>query len=298
MDEKKYDIIVAQDGSGDFTKVQDAIDSLRVFNQKRVTIFIKNGVYEEKILVDKYIDRLSLIGESQEGTILTYGDYADKLDSNGKKYGTFRTATVQVLGNDFYAENITFRNTAGPVGQALALEISADRAFIKNCTMLGWQDTLLAGNGRQYYKNCHIEGHCDFIFGGATAVFEDCSIRCLSGGYITAASTPKEQKYGFVFINCNIYGDGGEKKTDLGRPWRPYAHTVFLNCQMDAQIRPEGWNNWRDPEREKTARYAEYNSYGPGANPEARVKWSRQLSSEEAQEYTIENIFGNWNPLD
>src|SRR5262249_15692349 len=173
------------------------------------------------------------------------------------------------------------------------------RIVFRNCRFLGWQDTILLNRGRQYFENCYITGHVDFIFGAATAFFENCHIHILRDGYITAASTPPQQQFGFVFSHCKITGESAPVRTYLGRPWRPFASTVFLLTEMSEVIRPEGWNNWNQPEREKTARYAEFGNTGPGANNSARVKWAKQLTGAEAKIITLERVLAgadNWNP--
>ena len=221
------------------------------------------------------------------------------LGPDGKIIGTFRTASTFIDADDFTAENLTFENSAGPVGQALAIRIEGDRVAFRNCRFLGWQDTILANRGRHYFEDCYIAGHVDFIFGGATAFFERCHIHCLRNGYITAASTPTEQPFGFVFSHCKITGEGPDVKTYLGRPWRAFASVIFLNTEMSDVVRPVGWHNWDKPDREKTSRYAEFKSTGPGAQKEARVSWSRQLSAAEARGITAEKVLrgaDGWNP--
>jgi len=300
----KY-LTVAQDGSGNYKTIQEAVNAMRDFSQERVTIFIKKGVYHEKLVVPSWKTNITLLGESREGTIITNDDYSGKplpqghdTASGRDKYSTFNSYTVIVRGNDFRAENLTIQNSAGPVGQAVALHAESDRCEIINCRLLGNQDTLYAGidSSRQYYKNCFIEGTTDFIFGPATCVFENCTIKSLKSSYITAASTTPRQAYGFVFFNCTLIADTAAHKVLLGRPWRPHARTVYINTKMGEHIAPIGWDNWRNPENEKTAFYAEYNSTGPGANPGGRAAWSHQLSKEEAKEYTLRNIFGDWVP--
>ena len=289
----KYDIVVAKDGSGNYMTIQAAINAAPDISQRRVTIYIKNGVYQEKIVIPSWKTKITLIGESKDNTIITYGDYHGKGDIN-----TFTSYTVLVQGNDFHAENITFENSAGRVGQALALAVEADRCIIKDCRIIGNQDTLYAANdsSRQYYVDCYIEGTTDFIFGDATAVFKNCLIKSKKNSFVTAASTSPNQKFGYVFFNCKLIADSGVTKVYLGRPWRPYAAVAYLNCYLGNQVLSAGWNNWKDPKREKTARYSEYKSTGPGANPKVRVEWSKQLSSNQARNYTLKNIFGNWNP--
>jgi pectinesterase len=201
--------------------------------------------------------------------------------------------------DDFTAENLTFENSAGPVGQALAIRVDGDRAVFRNCRFLGWQDTIFLNRGRQYFEGCYISGHVDFIFGGATVFFEKCHLHCLKNGYVTAASTPDNARYGFVFSNCRISGESSDVKTFLGRPWRAFSSVAFINTDMSEAVRSEGWHNWDQPDREKTSRYAEYNSKGPGANSSARVKWARQLSSNEARSITVKEVLAGtdgWDP--
>lgn len=299
---QKYDtyITVSRDGSGDFTSIQKAIESCKSFPYERITVYIENGVYREKVRVPAWNTKLSFIGENKDSTIITYADYFNKI--NKGRNSTFYTATLIVQANDFHAENITIKNDAGPVGQAIALNVKADRCSFVNCNILGDQDALYVTgeNARQYFKNCTISGTTDFIFGEATALFESCTIICKDNSFITAASTPKNASYGLVFKNCKIEALPAVNKVYLGRPWRKYAKTVFINCQMDDFIRPEGWDNWRNPENEKTVLYAEYHSTGAGSDPSARVKWSKQLTKKQAEKYTTKNIFtidkGVWVP--
>lgn len=293
----KTSYVVAQDGSGDYTSLQKALDACKAFPDERITIRIKPGTYKEKIEVHSWTTRVSLIGEDAKTTILTFGDYSGKDGIN-----TFTSYTVKVMGNDFQAENITFENSAGPVGQAVALHVEADRCVFRNCRFLGNQDTMYAaGEGsRQYFINCYIEGTTDFIFGAATAVFEDCKIHVKKNSYITAASTPQGQPYGYVFIHCDLTAEPEATKVYLGRPWRNYAKTVFIRSTLGAHILPEGWHNWSKPDAEKTVFYAEYKSTGPGASTTQRVPWSHQLTEAEASSYTVKNILkGNdqWDPL-
>ena len=294
------EITVAQDGSEQFTNVQAAIMSVPMGAATNpVVIRIKPGVYREVIYVQREKRFFHLIGEDAEKTVLTYNLNANLIGPDGKPIGTFRTPSVLIDAEDFTAENLTFENSAGPVGQALAIRVDGDRAVFRNCRFLGWQDTILVNRGRHYFENCYIEGHVDFIFGGATCWFERCKIRCLRDGYITAASTPDTNQFGYVFSNCEITGSPGAK-TYLGRPWRDFAAVDFLNTRMSEVVRPEGWDNWRKVEKEKTARYAEFGSTGPGANPGRRVKWAKQLTEAEAKEITMGKVLGGndgWNPL-
>jgi pectinesterase len=290
-------LVVAQDGTGDFKTVQEAINAVPDMRQKETVIFIKNGVYKEKLVLATSKKGVRFIGESVAKTILTYDDYATKKNRFGEDLGTAGSSSFYLFGQDVTAENITFQNSSGPVGQALAIWVGGDRSKFINCRFLGFQDTIYTDhNARQYYKNCYIEGTVDFIFGPSTAVFDDCEIFCKKGGYITAASTPDTVRYGYVFINCRITGDAPANSFYLGRPWRPYAKVVFINCDLGNQIKPEGWDNWGKASNEKTAYYAEYKNRGEGYKPSERVRWSHQLTDEEAKKYTVENIFRNWNP--
>ena len=293
-------LIVAADGSGQFKTVQEAIMAVPAGTSANpVFIHVKPGTYKELIYVQREKRFFRLVGEDPEKTILTYDLCATNKGSDGKPIGTFRTPSTTIDADDFTAENITFENSAGPVGQALAIRVDGDRAAFRNCRFLGWQDTILLNRGRQYFTNCTISGHVDFIFGAATAWFEKCHIQCLRDGYITAASTPVDQPFGFVFSNCKITGDHPETRTYLGRPWRIYASTIFLNTEMSEVVRPEGWSDWKKPETHQTARYMEFNSTGPGANPQARVPWARQPTQSEAAAITPAKVMGGsdgWGP--
>jgi pectinesterase len=292
----KADFIVASDGSGNFKTVEEAINAVPDFRKNQTTIFIKAGTYKEKLVIPKSKSNLKLFAEDALSTRITFDDYASKKNKFGEEMGTTGSTSVYIFADDFVAENITFENSSGPVGQAVAVRVDADRVKFLNCRFLGFQDTLypFGEKSRQYYKNCYIEGTVDFIFGWSTAVFDECTIFCKKGGYVTAASTLETTPYGFVFLNCRITGDAEENSFYLGRPWRPFAKTVFINCYLDKQIKPEGWHNWNKPDAEKTSFYAEYNSTGPGANKTSRVSWSHQLTEAEAKEYTLEKIFGDW----
>lgn len=292
------EFVVAKDGSGDFTSIQAAIDASKSFPYERITIHIKNGVYKEKVKVHSWNTKLSLVGESKEKTVITNNDYFDKIDRG--RNSTFFTYTLLVQANDFHAENLTIENSSGPVGQAVALHVESDRSSFENCRILGDQDTIYAaGEGsRQYFKDCYIEGTTDFIFGGATAVFEDCTINSKDNSYITAASTPKNVDHGYLFKNCRLTADKDVTEVYLGRPWRNFARTVFIHCQMGDHIRPVGWYNWGKEEAEKTAFYAEYGNTGPGYTPDKRVDWAHILTAEQAKMYTLEEFFGDWNPAE
>ena len=295
---EKNRIVVAQDGTGMFRTVAEAIRSVPDNSSTGIVIFIKNGVYKEKLDIPKSKVNITMIGEDVDKTIITFDDYASKKDASGKNIGTSGSTSVYVRCDSFTAENITFENASGPVGQAVALSVGGDKVVFRNCRFLGFQDTIYTfGNtARQYFYKCYIEGTVDFIFGAATALFEKCEIFCKRSGYITAASTPEGQKFGYVFLNCKISGNASEKSFYLGRPWRPNAQVVFIKCELPALIKPEGWHNWGKESNEQTAFYAEYKNRGAGSQPQNRVSWSRQLTKEEAAAYTKKNMFGDWDP--
>ena len=290
-------LYVAADGSAKFKSVQEAIISVPSGTRENpVIIHIAPGTYPELIYVQREKRFFSLVGENPTNTILSFNLYAGITNAEGKPIGTFKTPTTTIDADDFSAENLTFANTAGPVGQALAIRVDGDRAAFRHCRFLGWQDTILLNRGRQYIENCQVSGHVDFIFGAATAWFENCEIHALRDGYLTAASTPADVPYGYVFNHCQITGEPGVK-TFLGRPWRQFASTVFLNCEMSDVVRPEGWNDWKKPH--ETIRFVEFNSIGAGANPARRADWSKQLSAAAAKKITVEKVLGgadDWNP--
>lgn len=303
----KYDIVVAQDGSGDYLTVQEAFNAVPKSKSERTVIFVKKGIYKQVITLDADKNNVTLIGEDVNKVILTYDNYANKTNpATNANYGTSGSSSCFIKGTGFYAENITFENASGPVGQALAIHIQGDKAVFFNCRFLGYQDTVYGGDSRQYFKNCYLEGSTDFIFGGSTAYFDNCELHTKGGSAITAASTKDFVKFGYVFNNCKITGTG-KNITTLGRPWRPNAAVVFLNTEMSDAVTPAGWNNWGKTENELTARYAEYNTTGVGAYPNERVKWMKYLTADQAKEYTMENVLkttyanpaviDNWNPM-
>jgi len=296
-------ITVAKDASGDFQSIQEAVNSTRDLGPGEVEIFIKNGVYNEKIVIPTWKHQLTLIGESKDQTIIKGSDYSGKIDSvTGEKLNTFTSYTILVQGDDIHFKNLSIQNTWCERGQAVALHIEGDRFMAENCNLLGCQDTLYTATegSRQYYKNCYIEGTTDFIFGEATCVFEGCTIKSLANSYVTAAATPANQEFGYVFFDCELIAKDGVDKVYLGRPWRSYAKTVFINSTLGEHIVEKGWDPWTGdqmfPQKEKTTYYAEYQSKGKGASPKTRVAWSHQLTKNELRKYTIGNIFsGNQN---
>lgn len=296
--ERRDTLVVSRDGTGDFRTLQEAVESARAFMDYTVTIYVKNGVYKEKVIVPSWVENIDIIGEDRDKTIITYDDHA-----NINKMGTFRTYTVKVEGSDITFKNLTIENNAAQLGQAVALHTEGDRLKFINCRILGNQDTIYTGAKftRLYFKDCYIDGTTDFIFGPSTALFENCMIHSKRNSYVTAASTPKEAKYGYVFKHCKLTAEPGVDKVYLGRPWRPYAYTLFIECELGKHIVPAGWHNWGKQSNEETARYMEYKNTGEGANVSERVAWNKQLTKKEAEAVTVDAIFGtqsNWNPID
>jgi pectinesterase len=294
----KFEITVSHDGTGDYTNIQSAVDACKAFPDRRIIIHVRNGIYNEKVVVPACNNRISMIGENAEKTIISYGDYFGRI--NRGRNSTFYTYTFLVEADDFFAENMTFENSAGPVGQAVALHVNGNRCVFRNCRILGNQDTLYTGgsDNRQYFKECYIEGTTDFIFGSATALFDACVICSKADSYITAASTTEGKLFGYVFMNCRLMAAEGVSKVFLGRPWRDYAKAVFINCELGRHILPEGWSDWAGTERYKTAFFAEYGNTGPGSYTSGRVSWSHQISKEEASVYTIKNILSPGLPTE
>lgn len=306
--DNRYELIVAQDGSGDYSTIQAAVNAVRDHAERRVTIHIKAGVYQEKVVIPSFKRNVTLRGEDRDRTIIRFDDYSGKpyrgIDVTGNlDYSTYTSYTLLVAANDCSLENLTIENTAGRVGQAVALHTEGDRIAVRNCAILGNQDTLYLAKGgtRCYFENCVIKGTTDFIFGAATVYFEACTVESLSNSYITAASTTKEEQYGFVFVDCRLIASGAEiNKVYLGRPWRPYARTVFIRTELGRHIVPEGWHPWPGdknfPNKEKTAYYAEYGSYGEGgADLSQRVSWSKQLRKKDLKKYSKEKVLQGWN---
>ena len=292
-------IIVAQDGSGNYKTVQEALNAIPLNNKKPITILIKDGVYKEKLYLDATKNFVTIIGEDKFKTILTYDDHTGKVSPKGDTINTRTSASFIVQANNFTAENITFQNDAGfSAGQAVGLESDGDKASFYNCRIVGNQDILFTNNeaSRQYYKDCYIEGTTDFIFGSSTVWFEHCHIHSKKNSHVTAASTPQQHQFGYVFNDCVLTGDSSLHTVSLGRPWRPYASVVYIHCFMGQQVKPEGWSNWNNTESYKTARYSEYENFGPGADKTKRVSWSHQLTNDEVKIYTLKNVLGNWDP--
>ena len=298
-------IVVARDGTGQFRTITDAIEVCRAFMDYHKVIYIKKGTYKEKLIIPQWLQNIELCGENRDETIITYDDHANikillgTAEPRLQPMGTFRTYTLKVEGNDITLKNLTIENNSARLGQAVSLHTEGDRIKITNCRIIGHQDTIYTGvaGTRLFFKDCYICGTTDFIFGPSTAWFEGCTIESLINSYITAASTPKDQPYGYIFNNCRLIASEGVDKVYLGRPWRDYGYTLFMNCDMGSHIRPEGWHHW-EKQREQTARYMEYNNRGDGAATKERVSWSRQLTKKEADQITPASVFSlndTWN---
>ena len=298
----KYDnpdtIVVARDGTGEFRTVDEAIEVCRAFMDYHKVIYIKKGTYKEKLIIPSWLQNIELCGEDAEQTIITYDDHANikvllgTAEPRLQPMGTFRTYTLKIEGNDIILKNLTIENNSARLGQAVSLHTEGDRIQVLNCRNIAENDTIYTGvaGTRLWFKGCYICGTTDFIFGPSTAWFEDCTIESLINSYVTAASTPKDQPYGYIFNHCRLIAAEGVNQVYLGRPWRDYGYTLFMNCEMGRHIRPEGWHHW-EKQREQTARYLEYNNSGEGAATKGRTAWSRQLTKKEADLITPASVF-------
>lgn len=329
---RKYDLVVAQDGSGDFFTVQEAINAVPDYNGQELRILIAPGTYKEKLVVPESKSHVTLVARTEGAVKITYDDYASRQSSlTGRNLGTSGSASVYIYAPYFEADGIVFENSASNeswnkehrgVGQAVAVLVVGDCAIFRRCKFLGHQDTLYAHGrksdpktdaeregvktqfipanlvSRQYYEDCYIAGTVDYIFGWAVAYFNRCELHCLGDGYVTAAATPQGQSYGYVFNECHVTAEPGVK-TYLGRPWRNYAQTVWLNSTLDDCVRPEGWHNWPNKETgldgSTTAIYAEYHCQGDGSATAQRVSWSQQLNAKQAERYAIDQVLKGWN---
>ena len=306
MAANKYDnpdtLFVARDGTAEFRNVADAIEVCRAFMEYHKVIFVKRGTYKEKLIVPSWLDNIEIVGEDVNQTIITFDDHANiRLAGTEQGMGTFRTYTLKIEGNGITLKNITIENNSARLGQAVALHTEGDRLRFIGCRFLGHQDTIYTGKAgtRLYFENCYIEGTTDFIFGPSTAWFEGCTIKSKANSYVTAASTPNKVEFGYVFNHCRLIAEEGINKVFLGRPWRPYAYTLFMNCELGKHIVPAGWHNWGNAANEQTARYLEYNNSGEGAATTQRASWSRQLSKKEAAAITPQQVFrieSQWMP--
>ena len=296
----RYAFVVDAEGKGDFRTIQEAIDACPDFRKwGRIVILVRKGVYHEKVIVPNSKRNVTLLGE--EGTVLTYGDWAQKLTRFHEEVGTSGSATLFVFAPDFRAENLTIVNSAGPIGQAVACMISADRVSFKNCRFLGHQDTVYTfGMGdRIYFSDCYIEGTVDYIFGWSLAVFDHCEMHSLADGYVTAPSTAEGQAHGYIFYNCRFTAREGVKKVYLSRPWRPYAQAVFIRCEEGEHIVPAAFHPWDKPDPAATTFYAEYQCTGAGALSERPCHFAKRL--ENLDQYDMRSILAGddgWQPID
>ena len=290
-----HELTVAADGSGDYTTFFDAFEACRAFMDYTVTIHVKPGTYKEKVVIPSWFENLEIVGEDAETTIITWADHANMPIPNTEypKMGTFRTYTLKIEGSNITLRNLTIENNAPKLGQAVALHTEGDRLRFIGCRFLGNQDTVYTGAAwtRLYFQDCYIEGTVDFIFGPSTAWFEGCHIHSKADSYVTAASTPSEVQFGYVFCNCCLTADEGISKVCLGRPWRPYSSVIFMNCQMGSHIEARGWDNWRNPDNESTARYAEYNNTINGEPFTSTADWATKLTAGSAQGISIQRVF-------
>lgn len=292
-------IVVAQDGSGNYKTVQAAFNAVPLNNKTAITIYIKKGIYKEKLRLDSTKNKVTLIGEDKFTTILTYDDHTGKLSPKGDTINTWSSWSFLIKGDNFSATNITFQNDAGfTAGQAVAVESDGDKAIFRNCRFVGNQDVLFTNSdkSRQYYEHCYIEGTTDFIFGSATVWFEQCHIHSKKNSHVTAASTPRDHLFGYVFNECVLTGDTSLHNVSLGRPWRPYANVVYMHCFIGEHIKPQGWSTWNNTDTYKTTRYSEFENFGASSDPAKRLDWTKQLTPEEAKKYTLKNVFNDWKP--
>lgn len=289
---KERTIVVSQKGDGDYTTIQQAFDAVEANSNSFTKVIVKTGIYSEKVVLGFDKRHVVVVGEDAAKTVITWNDHTGKV-VNGDTLNTYSSSTASIRANEVVFSNITFENSSGQVGQAVACEVLGDKVAFKSCRFLGDQDTFFTrGPGRIYLEDCYIEGTTDFIFGTSIAVFERCTILSKKDSYVTAASTPEGNKYGYVFFNCKLTAKPDVSKVYLGRPWRSFAKTVFISCELGSHILPLGWHNWNKLDAEKSAFYAEYQSTGTGASPSTRAAWTKQLTKSEASEYTIANIFG------
>lgn len=321
-------LYISKDNSQDFQTIEEALAFLDTTDPEIPAILhIRKGIYKERLTISR--PHLTLEGDPSGQTILTYDLYAKMPSNDIGKLGTFRSYSCFINTHDVTVRNLTFENSSGKgtdVGQALALYADGDRLIFENCRFLGGQDTLFTAplppkeiepngfigpkqnaprlTGRHYYKHCYIEGDIDFIFGGAAAYFEDCQLHCKNTGqpinsYVTAASTPKDQEYGYVFANCQFTSNCPDHSCYLGRPWREYARVVLLHCHIGSHICEEGWHDWNKPHAHETVFFAEYDCSGPSSDTKKRPGWVKRLTPAEAAHFARPLVLGGtdgWNP--
>ena len=309
----RYDIVVDKGGFGDCFTVNEAIAMAPDYCYGHETsIRINPGTYTECVTIPHSKINLRISGNDAASTIIAFGKFAQATwQGTDIKIGTTGTATMFIDASHVTLENLTIENTAGAgneIGQAVALMTVGDCIYLKNCRVIANQDTIYTfgkytdegTHARVYFKDCYIEGTTDFIFGPSRAYFENCTMHSKKNSYVTAASTPKGEPYGYVFYRCTLTAAPGIDKVYLGRPWRDYAKVVYILCDMGPHIVPVGWHDWGKPERRKTAYYAEYGSTGQGsATKKERAKWSHVLSSpKELSKYSFASVMGGWDPQD
>lgn len=295
--------------------LNELIRKIPANNSEETILRLAPGRYHGTIVIDR--PNITIEGENPLSTVITGSLSAYEILDDGLKRGTFRTQTVFIDADNVKLKNITVENTAGrgdEAGQAIALYADGQGLEFYNCRFLGSQDTIFAAplpekeveaggfrgpkekaerrRNSQYYKDCYIEGDIDFIFGGAAAFFENCDIYSLKRekGYITAASTPSSQEYGFVFYRCRFLSDSEPGSYYLGRPWRENAKTVLIECELGGHISKEGWHDWNDRGRNGGVYYAEYASSGNGAADEKRIDFAHILDEKDAEKYTREKV--------
>jgi pectinesterase len=285
-------ITVSKNNPGDYNRLQDAFNSISCNSENTIWILIKNGIYNEKVVLFPVRAKVIIIGENPDSTIISFNDYSGRVVGSDT-LTTHNSFSFRILSDNVIVKNITIENTAGTLAQAVAVEVKSDRVSFQNCRFTGNQDTFYANSdGRIYLKGCYIEGTTDFIFGKSIVYFDSCVVCSKKDSYITAASTPEGSDFGFIFNNCKLKATFGISKVFLGRPWRSFARTVFINSYLGDHIVPEGWSNWASPEKEKTSFYAEYNSWGPGADKSGqRVSWSHKLDINDLKKYSLEKVF-------
>ena len=336
MSENIYTLCVSRVAAGAYPTISDALaaaDQLRPDAEQPVRIHIDPGEYRERVEIHR--SHVTLVGETADSVRIVGGLGAKMPSSDGSgvdgALGTFRTYTVLVDADDVRLENLTIVNDAGDgreVGQAIALYADGDRLVVDACCITGHQDTLFLGPlpprevkpggfigpkqfaprrvGRQYFRRCRIEGDVDFIFGGARAYFEGCEIRSLNrnmdvNGYVTAASTPEGEPYGFVFHGCSFTAaqDVAPDSVYLGRPWREWGQTVLIDCWLGQHIKCEGWWDWNKPAAHERACYAGAILHGPAGDAAGWVPWARELDAAAAARYARDQVLAGadgWDP--
>ncbi|XP_078427554.1 pectin methylesterase 31 [Wolffia australiana] len=279
-----------------YKTVQEAIDAVPLGNKVRIVILIPPGVYRQPVYIPKTKNFITLAGSQPETTVLTWHNTASRIEHHMPSQvigtGTFGCGSTIIEGEDFIAENITFENSAPQgSGQAVAVRVTADRCAFYNCRFLGGQDTLYLHYGKQYLKDCYIEGSVDFIFGNSTALLEHCHVHCKSQGFITAQSRKSaEESTGYIFLRCVITGNGSSAYSYLGRPWGSFARVLYAYTWMDSCIKPMGWHNWDKPANEKSACFFQFRCSGPGSDHGGRVPWCRELEEQEAKQLLLHSF--------